>query len=128
MNIRESKLKDAPAIAKVHVDAWKTTYCDIFPKDYIDRLSDRKRENHWKNSLSISTDKKTNYFIYVVENAEREIIGFVEGGLERCDESTERGEIYAIYILEAYQRQGIGRALVRLITAKLSHFNFGLSG
>jgi ribosomal protein S18 acetylase RimI-like enzyme len=120
MKIREAKLEDAAAIAKVHVDTWKTTYSDILPKDYIQGFSYQKRENHGKNCLGLSTDKKTNYFIYVAENAEREIIGFVEGGLERSSESTEGGEIYTIYLLKAYQRQGIGRSLVRLIATKLS--------
>jgi ribosomal protein S18 acetylase RimI-like enzyme len=125
MMIREARLKDAKAIAQVHVDSWQTTYTGILPEDYIKNLSYEKREHHWKNMLTSSTEAETNYFIYVAENAAQEIIGFAVGGLERSKESTYQGEIYALYILEAYQRQGIGRSLVQLIAAKL--FQLGLN-
>jgi ribosomal protein S18 acetylase RimI-like enzyme len=125
MIIREAKLQDAEAIAFIHVNTWQTTYRNILPEDYIKKLSYKKREHHWKNMLSLSTEAKTDYFIYVAENAAQEIIGFVDGGLERSGESTDQGEIYALYILEAYQRQGIGRSLVQFIAAKL--FESGLN-
>lgn len=120
MNIREAKLEDAAAIAKVHVDSWQTTYRDSLPKDYIEKRSYEKRKNNWQNRLSVVTETETEYFIYVAENNAGEIVGFVDGGLARND-STDRGEIYALYILEAYQRQGIGRSLIKVIGARLSH-------
>lgn len=120
MIIREAQLKDAAAIAQVHVDAWQTTYRGILPSNYLRKLSYQRREQHWKKMLSLSTDADINYFIYVAENPAQEIIGFVDGGLDRSIKSIYQGEIYALYILEAYQRQGIGSSLVELMAAKLS--------
>jgi ribosomal protein S18 acetylase RimI-like enzyme len=119
MNIREAKLEDAAAIAFVHVDSWQTTYRDLLPNDYIEKRSYEKRHNNWKKRLSHNTKAQTNYFIYVAENSLGDIVGFVDGGLVRGD-STYQGEIYALYILEAYQRKGIGRSLIKAIALRLS--------
>ncbi|MEO0012900.1 MAG: hypothetical protein RLZZ535_1289 [Cyanobacteriota bacterium] len=119
MNIREAKLEDAAAIAFVHVDSSQTTYRDLLPNDHLNKFSYKKRVNNWKNSLGVSTKTQTNYFIYVAENSVGEIVGFVDGGLVRGD-STYQGEIYALYILEAYQRKGIGRSLIKAIALRLS--------
>lgn len=119
MNIREAKLEDAGAIAFVHVDSWQTTYRDLLPNDYIEKRSYKKRKHNWENRLSHNTKAQTNYFIYVAENSVGEIVGFIDGGLVRGD-STYQGEIYALYILEAYQRKGIGKSLIKAIAFRLS--------
>jgi hypothetical protein len=38
MVIREARLDDALAIARVHVDTWLSTYRGIVPEDYLARL------------------------------------------------------------------------------------------
>ena len=120
MIIREAKLEDARAIARVHVDVWRTTYQGIVPESYIAKLSYQKRKERWANRLSISTVAKADYWIYVVENDTKQIIAFADGGLARNSDSIYKGELYAIYILEAYQRKGIGKNLVKTIAEKLS--------
>ncbi|WP_319419258.1 GNAT family N-acetyltransferase [Pleurocapsa sp. FMAR1] len=120
MIIREAKLTDAAAIAFVHYDSWQTTYRGLLPDDYIDKRLYEKHKNHWENSLGKSTEKETNYVTYVAENPDREIAGFIDGGLERSNNSSYQGEIYALYILEDYQRQGIGRNLVQQTASQLS--------
>ena len=122
MNIREAKLKDASAIAHVHVSSWQTTYTGILPTNYIQRQSYQKRDRHWKNLLNLSTDVETDCFVYVAENTAQEIIGFIAGGWERSNShanQTYRGEIYALYLLKDYQKHGIGRTLVQTLTTKL---------
>ncbi|MGL4880673.1 MAG: GNAT family N-acetyltransferase, partial [Waterburya sp.] len=70
---------------------WKTTYTGILPEDYIQKLSYQKREHHWKNMLDLSTEKETEYFIYVAENTAQEIVGFIDGGLARSENSSYQG-------------------------------------
>jgi len=122
MNIREARLADAAAIAKVHVDAWQTTYDGLLPDDYISQRSCAKRLEKWTkrlNNNSHSQQTKT-YFTYVAENTAGKIVGFVDGGLLRGNSATYKGEIYALYILTAYQRQGFGKRLVQAIATRLS--------
>ena len=37
--IRPATLEDAPAIARVHVDTWRTTYAGIVPDEHLAKLS-----------------------------------------------------------------------------------------
>ena len=120
MIIREARLEDAEAIAKVNVDTWHTTYRGIIPESYIARLSYQKRTESWTKLLSDNEEENKQYFVYVVENNLKRIIAFADAGLARNGDSSYQGELYAIYILEAYQRQGIGRKLVKTIAEKLS--------
>jgi ribosomal protein S18 acetylase RimI-like enzyme len=119
MQIREAKLEDAAAIAKVHVNSWQTTYGGLLPNEYIEKRSYEKRHNNWKKRLGVNKKAETEYFIYVAENPVQEIVGFVDGGLARED-SNYKGEIYALYVLEAYQRKGIGKSLIKAIAFRLS--------
>ena len=118
MIIREARLQDANAIAQVHVDAWKTTYSGILPTAYIERRTYAKRCKSWSILLEASK-AKTDHSIYVAE-FEGEIIGFVDGGTERSANPIYKGEIYALYILKPYQRQGLGRNLTRTVARRLS--------
>ena len=120
MIIREAKLEDAEAIARVHVDTWRTTYQGIIPESYIAKLSYQKRKERWIEMLSTKIKEEKKHFAYVAENNTEKIIAFADGGLERSSDSIYQGELYAIYILDAYQRQGIGRKLIKKIAQKLS--------
>ncbi|MEH2335623.1 hypothetical protein [Nostoc sp.] len=39
MVIREANLADAPTIARVHVNAWRTTYSNLMPAKFLADLS-----------------------------------------------------------------------------------------
>lgn len=106
MLIREADVKDAPAIARVTVDTWKTAYRGIINDDYLDKLSYADREEGWRQFPF------HNSFIYVAEDEDQNIIGFAAAGPERTENPDYMGELYAIYIDQQYQNQGIGSALL----------------
>ncbi|MBD2514584.1 GNAT family N-acetyltransferase [Nostoc sp. FACHB-973] len=116
MLIREANLADASAIAKVHVDAWRTTYSNLMPAKFLADLSYEERETKWVKILSYVAE---NNFTYVAENETGQIVGFASGGKERTGDCLYQGELYAIYILEKYQRQGLGHRLVSTIATRL---------
>lgn len=116
MVIREAQVSDAPAIAKVHVDTWRSTYRGIVADDHLERLSYDRAERARETRLA---DAEGRWFVFVAENEAGHIVGFADGGRAREEEPTCDGELYAIYILEPYQRQGIGRLLVRAVARRL---------
>lgn len=118
MIVRPAKIADAPAIARVNVDTWRTAYRTIVPADYLANFSYEKRESSWLEI--ISTAENNAHFVYVAENKSGKIVGFAAGGRERMGKYMYQGELFAIYILEDYQRQGIGRKLVGCVAEKLA--------
>ena len=115
--IRRATIDDAPAIASVHVASWRSTYRTLLPDDFLASLTESAYEDRWRRVI----DGKSN-LVYVVEDAtpaDDGIVGFASGGLERAGEPGYSGELYAIYILESFQRRGCGSELVRSVVAGL---------
>lgn len=117
MLIREANITDAPAIAKVHIDAWRTTYSNLMPAKFLADLSYEEPETKWVKILSNITQDN---FTYIAENEIGQIVGFADGGKERTGDRIYQGELYAIYILEKYQRQGLGHRLIFTIATSRS--------
>jgi ribosomal protein S18 acetylase RimI-like enzyme len=115
--IREAVPADAQAIARVNVDTWRTAYTGLVPADFLADLSYEHSEQLWYDRLVEAG--QTGTFAYVGENAAGQIVGFAIGGPEREGDPNYRGELYGLYILEEYQRQGLGRRLVSTVAERL---------
>jgi len=112
MRIREASLDDAPSIAKVTVDTWKSAYRGIIDGNYLDHLSCEEREKGWRQFPF------HNSFIYVAEDDTHNIIGFAAAGPERTSSPVYEGELYAIYVCPSYQNSGIGSLLFHSVINK----------
>jgi GNAT superfamily N-acetyltransferase len=122
MTVRDARLEDAAAIARIHVDSWRTTYAGIVPDEYLASLSCERREEIWRDSLA---DGGRADFTFVAEDARGEVIGFATGGPERSGNLVYySGELYAIYLAPAFQRQGIGRRLFDAVVNRLLTQNY----
>ena len=111
--VRSATPADASAIANVHVDSWRTSYRGILPDEFLASLSESGYRERWTRLLSDGSN-----LIYAAEDA-GQVIGFASGGRERAGEDGFSGELYAIYLLEAFKRRGLGRELVRATVAGL---------
>ena len=119
MNIREAKLLDAEAIARVYVDSWKSTYKNIIPDSYLDRMTYEKRIPQWINNIS-----RADNYVYVAETDDGEIVGFADGGKRETNKFKNSGDLTSIYICKDYQGQGIGKKLVEKLFAKLKELSY----
>jgi ribosomal protein S18 acetylase RimI-like enzyme len=99
------------------VDTWRTAYSGIVPADFLADLSYQQSEQIWYDRLVEAGQADT--FAYVGENAAGQIVGFAIGGREREGYPDYKGELYGLYILEEYQRQGLGRRLVSTVAGRL---------
>lgn len=68
MLIRKAQTEDALAIAKVHVDSWRTSYPGIVSNEYLASQSYEAREKIWVGVLS-STEGQS--FTFVAETRDR---------------------------------------------------------
>jgi ribosomal protein S18 acetylase RimI-like enzyme len=115
---RAATIDDAPAIARIHVASWRSTYRTMLPGDFLDSLSEDGYADRWRRFIGEEEN-----LVYVIEDAGR-LVGFASGGRERAGEVGYKGELYAIYVLDDFQRRGYGHQLVRKVVAGLK--NLGL--
>src|SRR5882762_3325676 len=121
-DVRSARVDDARAIAEVHVTSSRTTYKGIFSDALLDNFSVDKREQSWKETLAVP---EPNSVTLVACNVEDSIVGFISGGAERTGRLGYEGELYAIYILQLAQRQGLGTLLVQHFVRELRARGFG---
>src|SRR5262249_18702528 len=116
--VRQARIEDANSIARVHVESWKTTYAGIVPDAYLASLTPEPRAEMWREQLSSGTP-----LIFVSEDATG-IFGFASGGKSRETIEGYDAELYAIYLLQQKQRQGVGRSLVQKLAEALRSKGF----
>ncbi|HLR19316.1 MAG TPA: GNAT family N-acetyltransferase [Staphylococcus sp.] len=102
--IRALSEEDKHGKAIVHYESWLETYHQIAKNDYLENLDKDKFIK--KSSLH---DVPT--LVAIVRD---EIVGFVSyGKTEASSASDDWSEIFALYLLEEYQRHMIGYALTQ---------------
>ena len=116
--VRQARIKDADSIARVHVESWKTTYAGIVPDAYLSSLNAEPRAEMWREWLNAG-----NTLIFVAED-ETGVFGFANGGKSRDAIEGYDAELYAIYLLQQKQRQGVGRSLVQKLAQALRSKGF----
>lgn len=116
INIRRAEPADAQAIASVQTASWRTTYSGLIPAEFLASMDVGRRAAVWHTGL---TDSTRRHCYFVAEDTAGQIVGFASGGPEREGHPIYKGELSAIYLLDAYQKQGIGRRLVQAVAAWL---------
>lgn len=113
--MRVAEPDDAPAIARVHVDSWHSTYRGILSDAIIASRSYESRLAQWARTLS----RPEPDHVYVVADVDSEVVGFAAGGPARGAEAEYDAELYAIYLRAGEQRRGLGRALAGAVATDL---------
>lgn len=114
--IRPAKVGDASAIAQVQVDTWRTAYKDLMSAETLANMSVEQSTANWQHG--IQRDGRICY----VATVDDVVVGFAYGA--RCrDEALEAqgfdGEIYALYVRDAQQNNGVGRRLINASAQEL---------
>lgn len=113
LSIRSMLPSDLEGKAYVHWKSWQETYPGLVTPAYLDGLTLEKCiENTKHRPGSI-----------VVAEADGYICGFAAYGPCRDADLPDCGEVYALYVLQAYQHLKIGYALMNACVARLQEFS-----
>lgn len=119
VQLREATLDDAPGIAVVHVDSWRSAYRGLLADDLLAGLQVEQRTKSWSRWLTaalagLPTDSTANvhHRLLVAEEAQRGIIGWTAFGAGRDDGYEQIGELAALYVHPDYWSKRIGHALL----------------
>jgi ribosomal protein S18 acetylase RimI-like enzyme len=115
MRIRPAAASNCRAIAEVHVACWREAYGGLLRKAMIERQGVDDRETQWRRTLERDPPLSD---VFVAEH-HGTIVGFVASGPRRGDALKQDAEIYALYLLRAHQRRGLGRGLCKAAVLRL---------
>ena len=106
LTIRDALSTDIPALARLHVVTWNATH----RRGRSGGPSYELRERQWRDAFSQADGR---WFCLVIERADGALVGFAKGSrYASVDLPGFSGELSKIYLLEEYQRLGLGRRLV----------------
>jgi GNAT superfamily N-acetyltransferase len=115
--IRRGVVDDAKEASRMHAETWRTSYRGLVPDALLDGLADDRWENGWRRAFESMDPTRA---VHVAEIGGR-IAGFAGGGRARHSAPPGHvGEVYALYVRPAHQRQGIGRRLLKAAAADLA--------
>ncbi len=122
--IRDAVPTDARTLGALHVRTWREAYWGLLPDRTVLSETEESRSRFWRAHLEILRGSESfldEDVVLAVETNKpptddgtggEEAVGFSWTGAARLREADWDGEIYMIYVLNAAQRRGVGRALM----------------
>jgi L-amino acid N-acyltransferase YncA len=107
--IRAATTDDVLALAQVHVASWQETYPGIISAQVLAGVTVERRTEMWQRTLASPNS-------VLVAEAAGQVVGFCSLGKSRDDGFDL--ELYTIYLLQAYQKRGLGRDLWQAAVAE----------
>lgn len=125
--IRRARPADAPAIAAVHVAAWRSAYPGILPDAYLARMSVARQAAYYDSAIrnsAVGVHVATASGLDLgASGGPARVVGFVTDGLARAlrgFSAPAEGEIETLYVLDDWRERGLGRRLMRAAAAHLA--------
>ena len=106
--IRRARPADAPAIAAVRIDSWRSTYRGIMPDAYLDGMQVEASTALWDRVLTAGPNTTC---VFVVEHGS-DVVGFSCGNRLAPPKHGFDSELAAVYLRSEFQGAGLGRQLV----------------
>ena len=110
--VREAQLADAPAIAKVHVETWRSAYAGIIEDRYLVGLDDCAQTLQWRRQILSGSSGGTVLVAEAKSRTDSAIVGFGSFGRRRSAPLPYAGEVYTLYVALDWQGLGVGRRLL----------------
>lgn len=119
LKTRKATVKDALAIAEIHVASWQQTYVNIMPAAILKTLNVEQKTKKWDQIISSGT------YVVVIED-DNKVIGFtcLCPARDRNEDQTICAEIAAMYVHPNACRKGVGSKLMQASISQLKTMGF----
>jgi ribosomal protein S18 acetylase RimI-like enzyme len=105
--VRQARIGDATAIARIEVETWRSTYAGMLPDRVLLGMSERRQIASWMHVLRYRPET-----VQVVEQPRTGLLGFGSCGGQRDHAVGYGGEVYTLYVTPDAQGEGHGRGLL----------------
>jgi ribosomal protein S18 acetylase RimI-like enzyme len=112
--VRQARLEDAQAIARIEIETWRATYAGMLPDRVLLNMSERRQASSWASFLRHRPED-----VWVVQDPQAGVVGFGNCGTQRDGAVDYTGEVYTLYVLPDLQGKGLGRELLRALFLRL---------
>ena len=120
LTIRHAQLGDTERIGAIQVRAWQAAYRGVMPDAYLDELDVDDRAAYWRRQvLALLPAQRLKVIV-----DDGVVVGFAAAGPEHDGRAADTGELYAINVDPQVWGRGLGRALLRDVTAELAGLGF----
>lgn len=101
---RQAEMTDCEGIACVLMQSWQETYSNLLPKEYLET-------HNFEKCLHIA---KSIYLQSALACQDDQVVGFVSFSQESREMVSIKpsGEVFGLYVLEAFQKKKIGFSLM----------------
>jgi ribosomal protein S18 acetylase RimI-like enzyme len=113
MMVRPATEADLPRIAEILVETWRSTFRGKLSDAFLDGMSVEHQEARHRRRMGNPSS------VYQVALLGGIVVGFASGGPDRTERDPCDAEVYALYVAEAHQGRGAGRALVDGLVSSL---------
>jgi GNAT superfamily N-acetyltransferase len=131
--IRPAAGRDAAAIARIYVDAWRSSYAAILPHRVLIGMSCERQAREWSWVIGNRAEAQP---VIVAAEADGGVVGFASFGAARPagrpasrdfdgDRDAKVGEAYTLYVQPEFQERGIGRRLLAAAFAAMAGRGYG---
>lgn len=115
VKIRQARVRDSAALARIQVDSYRASYAGIFPQAYLDHFTYEEQKQDWRDLLSSELED----VLYLAETKAGEIVGYALGRPGPAGIPPYDSELVALHVLPSHQGQGIGRQLIAAVAGEL---------
>ncbi len=112
--VRPAIVTDTAMIARIDVECWRSTYAGVLPDKFLLGLSESERRRLWSGYIA----RHPGDLVVGLTPAGR-VQGFGSCGRRRDVRSAFAGEVFTLYVATDYQGQGLGRAMLLALFARL---------
>ncbi|WP_314208398.1 GNAT family N-acetyltransferase [Vagococcus salmoninarum] len=113
INYRPGQSSDTNQLATLHHTAWYTTYSHLIDPTFSATQTPEHFQTLWQRIFNTPTNH-----VWIAVTANEEVIGFLLFNQNpNNSDPLPKNEVFGLYLLQSYQRQGIGETLFKLVIA-----------